>query len=321
MSPYTSPLLKGNPYIDVVLTDNPNQGEGGHSFIEKVKEIRSYRFDTALLLMPTKRTAYMLFLAGIPYRVGVGRILYEVVTFMHGVSRRKYHPLRHESDYMLDLARKIGAEKLWMRPEVFIDEEERAVARRFLQGKEFETDKPVVAIHPGSGRSAPNWAPGRYRQLAEIVLDGGAQVLITGSESERTLADAFTASGNRGIQSSFGELSLRELAAVLSEVTLLVSSSTGPMHIASAVGTPTVSMFCPLPACSPKLWGPLGNSATIILPEEGFCMESCPQDPHVCTFGSGDEGIAVQKVFEAVKNSLNKMESAYDNSTGLGQRR
>ncbi len=321
VSPYTSPLLKGNPYIDVVLTDSPNQAEGGNSFIGKVREIRSYRFDTALLLMPTKRMAYMLSLSGIPYRVGVGHILYEVVTFMRGVSRRKYNPLRHESDYMLDLARKIGADKIWAKPEIFVNDDEKAAARLFLEEKGVNPGRPIVAMHPGSGRSAPNWEVGRYIKLAEMVSDGGTQVLVTGSSGEGKLREAFLAAGVRGVTASFGELSLRQLAGVLSEVTLLISSSTGPMHIASAVGTPTVSMFCPLTACSPKLWGPIGNSARIILPPEGFCMNSCPQNPHVCTFGSGNEGIDVQTVFKAVKDSLNKMESVYDNSAGHGQRR
>ena len=67
----------------------------------------------------------MLFLSGIPYRVGVGHILYEVITLMHGVSRRKYIPLRHESDYMLDLARKIGAKEIWTNPEIFLRRKKR----------------------------------------------------------------------------------------------------------------------------------------------------------------------------------------------------
>ncbi len=320
VSPYTGPLLQGNPHIDAVITDDSSREKAG-AFLKKVREIRSHNFDTALLLMPTKRTAYMLFLAGIPYRVGVGHILYEVITLMHGVSRRKYNPLRHESEYMLDLAKKIGAGNIWPRPEVFIAEEEKAAARKFLQEKGFDTSRSIIGMHPGNGHSAPNWKIERYRQLAVMLSRGGFQALVTGSDKEIPLGRSFDQEGVGRVRVSFGDLSLRELAAVISQLDALVSSSTGPMHIASAVGTPTVSMFCPLTACSPKLWGPLGNRSKVILPPEDFCENRCPGDPHVCTFGEDGDGITVQPVFEAIKELFNKTEGAYDNSAGYGQRR
>ncbi len=328
VSSYTSPLLQGNPYIDAIIPDDPN-GEDVEkkNFWKKVNEIRSYKFDTALLLMPTKRLAYMLFLAGIPYRVGVGHILYEVITFMHGVSRREYNPLRHESDYMLDLARKIGAKQIWTKPEIFLTGEEKESARKFLERKGFNTDKPIIAIHPGSGHSAPNWGVERYAELARMLSRNGwsvgsfGQVLVTGTKNETDIEEYFLRLGVETVKTTFSEISLRESLAVISQVSLLVSSSTGPMHFASAVGAATVSMFCPLTACSPKLWGPVGNTSRVILPPEDFCHTKCPGDPHVCTFGSGSEGITVGTVFEAATELLNKTESAYDNSASHGQRR
>lgn len=324
VSSYTAPLLQGSPYIDVVITDDPNDNDPERkNFRSKANEIRSYKFDTALLLMPTKRLAYILFLAGIPYRVGVGHILYQIITFMDGVSRRKYNPLRHESDYMLDLARKIGAAKIWTKPEVFLVEEEKDSAREFLERKGFNAIKPIVAIHPGSGHSSPNWEVERYSELVEMLVQHDVQVLITGAQDEKELERSFLAHeyGPSGrIRTSFGELSLRELTAVISQMTLLISSSTGPMHIASAVGTPTVSMFCPLTACSPELWGPVGNTSKIVLPPDDFCQTKCPGDPHICTFGNRDEGISVNVVFESVMELLNKLKAAHDNSASNRQR-
>lgn len=311
VSSYTRPLLEGNPNIDTLITDDP-EGEqiGGERFREKMKEIRAYKFDVALLLLPTKRLAYMLFLAGIPYRIGVGHILYEAITFMYGVSRHKYNPLRHESDYMLDLARRIGAREIWTRPEVFLNEEEIRTARKYMEEKGFDTGKSVVCIHPGSGRSSPNWEVGRYAELAERFLDTGRQVLVTGSAGEKVYEKHFADLG-QGIRTAFGELSLRELAAVLRNMGVFISSSTGPMHIAAAVGTPTVSMFCPLTACSPKLWGPLGNSSSIVQPPDGFCQVRCPGDPHVCRFEAEGDGISVDTVFAAARELLRDSEGSH----------
>ncbi len=314
VSSYTSSLLNGNPNIDVIITDDP-EGKGGAGFRQKVREIRSHKFDAALLLMPTQRLAYMLFLAGIPYRVGVGHILYEVITLMHGVSRQKYNPLRHESDYMLDLARRVGAKETWTKPEIFLTEKESRSARDYLERKGFDTAGPIVCVHPGSGHSSPNWNVGRYAELAERLLKSGVHVLVTGSKSERELERAFSEAGNRGARTAFGELSLRELAAVISSVGVFVSSSTGPMHIAAAVGTPTVSMFCPLTACSPKLWGPIGSASRIILPPDNFCQMKCPGDPHVCTFESAGEGITVETVYQETAKLLSEPEAEYSKDT------
>lgn len=309
VSSYTSPILKRNPFVDAVITYDPIN----ENFREKVREIRKFKFDTALLLLPTERLAYMLFLSGIPYRVGVGHILYEVITVMRGVSRKKYIPLRHESDYMLDLARKIGAKKIWTKPEIFLSEEEKESARQFLDKKGYDLDRPIVGIHPGSGHSSPNWRPERYSELSTMLVKNGVQVLVTGSSGEKDLEKFFLEILDKNLKSSFGELSLRELIAVISQMSLFVSSSTGPMHIAAAVGTPTVSMFCPLTACSPKLWGPVGNASRVILPLDNFCQTKCPGDPHVCTFGDGVYGITVKEVYDAVIQTMDKPEIGYSN--------
>ncbi len=309
VSSYTAPLLEGNPHVDLVITDDPGNSEDGRrSFRRKVKEVSSHKFDIALLLMPTRRLAYMMFLAGIPNRVGVGHILYEVITLMHGVSRHKYRPLRHESDYMLDLARHIGAKRIWTNPEIFLSTAEKENARHYLASKQIDTSMPIVCVHPGSGHSSPNWEPARYAELSALLGKAGVQVLVTGSENEKRFEGEFVASGAR---TAFGELSLRELAAVESQVNAFVSSSTGPMHIAAALGTPTVSMFCPLTACSPELWGPRGNAARIILPPDDFCQTRCPGDPHICTFGGGKDGISVQTVFKATMDLVNQPEAQY----------
>jgi len=77
------------------------------------------------------------------------------------------------------------------------------------------------------------------------------------------------------------------------------------MHIAAALKVKTLSLFCPLTACSPKLWGPKGNDSEIILPEDHYCQYKCPGDPKKCLF-SGEEGINAQKVFERLKEMINR---------------
>jgi len=72
------------------------------------------------------------------------------------------------------------------------------------------------------------------------------------------------------------------------------------MHVAAALGVPTVSLFCPLPACSPALWGPQGNAFQIILPPPGCCPGRCPHDPKNCRFVEIEVGEVVASVLGMV---------------------
>jgi heptosyltransferase-2 len=305
--PYTRDVLLHNPHLDDIITDDPageHAGRGG--FWRQVRMLREKRFDTALLLLPTERMAWMLFAAGIRTRIGVGTKLYEVLTFMRTVSRHKYIPLRHEADYCLDLGRAIGVRTNDLATEAFLTDEERRITHARLRAAGAgDGVAPLIGIHPGSGRSSPNWRIERYAELASALLGQhpSARIVLTGSETERDFSRAFAGLESGRIVDFVGALTLRGLMGVISKASVLVSASTGPMHLAAALRIPTVSLFCPLTACSPRLWGPQGNRAETVLPHDGFCQTQCPGDPHVCQF---EGGIRVPDVAAAVGRMLER---------------
>jgi heptosyltransferase-2 len=232
--------------------------------------------------------------------------LYQVLTLMKTVSRHKYIPLRHEADYCLDLGRAIGVEETDLSVELFLTEEERRVGAAILKswrnmGKD-DARKLRVGIHLGHGHSAPNWKPERYMELGSFLLTHEEVcVVLTGNQSEAAKARMFQSLHSSRVINLAGRLTLRELIAVVSHLDLLVSASTGPMHIAAGVKVPTLSLFCPLTACSPQLWGPLGNRAEVVLPPEEYCRVKCPGDPHVCDLEGGIHPTTVyEKAVEAL---------------------
>ncbi len=336
--PYARDVLAGNPHLDEIVEDDADGAHAGRTgFWRQVRELRRRRFDTALLLLPTKRLVGLLWAAGVRRRIGVGTRLVQVLTGMESVSRRKYRPLRHEADYCLDLGRKIGAAAGGVRrggdgevagsdsahpdlaTEVFLTEEERREGRRRLASAAGEgsaaaagsrsAPRRFVVIHPGSGRSAPNWAVEDYVALAARLLrDERVAVVVTGGAGERAISAAFerleaaAPAARPRVLDFVGQLSLRELMGVLAAGDVVVSASTGPMHVAAALRVPTVSLFCPMTACSPRLWGPLGNRAEIVLPPPDYCRTRCPGDPKVCTF---EGGILVEDAARRVEDALN----------------
>lgn len=287
---YTQDIYLNNPYVNkIILIDHDSHD----SFFEKVREIRDYKFTHSLTLLPTERLNYILFFAGIPYRIGVGHKLYQFLTFTRYVDRKKYIPLRHEADYCMDLARKIDVHSSNLDTEIFLTEEEKQrvaqIRIELLRGKKY-----LIGIHSTSGNSSPNWLPDEYRKLILKLKDRqDVSIVVTDNNLPEELV------GLENVAYPNIGKSLSESFINFASLDLLISASTGPMHIAAALKVKTLSIFCPLTACSPKLWGPLGNESKIVLPEENYCGTVCPGDPKKCTF-SGQGGINSEKVLNGI---------------------
>ena len=292
--PSNVPLLEGNPHINVLLTDDPGGIDAGkRGFWKQVGNLRKHNFNVGLMPFPRERHAWMMSLAGISFRVGVGHKLYQMITFTRFVSRRKYIPLRHEAEYMLDLGLKIGATFHTVTPRLYLTEEEKMIARSGLVSRGISFDKSVIAVNPLSRSSSPNWKPERYTELIERLLLRYSVIINLGPhEVERRALFSDVENLGAVVMSQ----PLRDHMATVANCDLLISSSTGSMHIAAALRVPTLSLFCPLTACSPLLWGPLGNRSEVLLPAAGYCQQQCPGDPKICPL----DDIQVDQVIKQV---------------------
>lgn len=291
-------LLRNNPHIDLLFTDDPDGNDSGvFGFWKKVRSLRSQRFDTGLMPLPRERHAWMMFLAGIRNRIGVGGKIFQILTATKTVSRDKYISNRHEADYVMDLGRKIGVSSGDITPELFLSEDEKSHALQFFLEKGFAGDKPIIGINPSSKNSVPNWLPEQYVRLCE-ELSERYQLFINIGIGNPLLEKLFEQFKKKHIV--YNGSDLRELIAFCSKLSVLVSSSTGTQHIAAALKIPTVTLFCPLPACSHALWGSLGNRAEVVLPPGGYCQHRCPGDPKNCTF---DE-ISIDSVRTAISKII-----------------
>jgi heptosyltransferase-2 len=242
---------------------------------------------------------WILFFSGIKTRIGVGHKFYQLITNTKSVYRRKYIPLRHEADYCMDMARKIGVESNNLDAEIHLSNEEElfvdSLKEKFREGKKF-----LIGVHTTSGNSSPNWKPSAYRGLIiKLKSISNIQILVTDIQIPEEVKNI------DGVLYP-PKKTLRELIHIISSLDLLISSSTGPAHIAAALKVPTVTMFCPLPACSPDLWSPKGNRAINILPDENYCGKVCSGNPKQCYFEGGG-GISTERVFKEVEMFINEL--------------
>lgn len=288
---YTHAVYFNNPYVDEIIIYNENTDV--KSFISDVKKIRSYKFTHAFMLLPNEHLNYLLFFAKIKTRIGVGHKLYQILTFTKYVDRKKYIPLRHEADYCLDMIRKIGIEPESLNPEIHLTSEEKTIANQIRKNLSPNGEK-LIGINSTSGNSSPNLSPNEYKKLIEKLLNvPNFKAIITDLNPPPQLQNL------ENVNYLMLNDTLRESIFKFSILDVLISSSTGPMHICAALKIPTISVFCPLPACSPKLWGPLGNESRIIMPHLEYCKNQCPGDPKICRY-EGDSGVNADSIFQTV---------------------
>ena len=290
---YTEAIYISNPYVDEIIL---NDGASGP--LSLAGKLRSYKFDYSLTLLPTEKLNWILFLSGIRMRIGVGNKFYQFLTNTKSVYRNKYKPLKHESDYCLDELRKLGIEIESSDSEIHLSKEEEISAEETKKGL-CPKGEVLIGVNSSSGNSAPNMPISEYIHLVnKLKRSDNIKVAVTDviiPEELKNLKDTIYLNE---------ECPLRDSIINFSMLDLLISSSTGPMHIAAGLRVPTLSLFCPLPACSPELWSPTGNKSEIIQPEKDYCQNQCPGDPKLCRF-QGEGGINAEKVYENVKKSLN----------------
>jgi ADP-heptose:LPS heptosyltransferase len=157
---------------------------------------------------------------------------------------------------------------------------------------------PFVVFHPGAAVPARRPTAEHSRKIVAALVAAGHRVLVTGDRAESILTGYVSADLALDLG---GQLSLRQLAAVLDRASVVVAPNTGPAHLAAAVGTPVVSLFAPVvPAAR---WAPHGVPRVVLGDQNAECRltraTSCPLPGHPCL-----SSISAAEVCSAVASLL-----------------
>jgi lipopolysaccharide heptosyltransferase II len=298
---YTEELVNGHPDIDLVLIDDQRKKHRGLTGLLKLaREIRARRFQVAILLHPTLRLALLCFLCNIPKRIGTGYRMYSIL-FNKKIYQHRKNSKRHECDLNLDFAKSLGAEISKVKFNMAISNSALEKVNGIIHASGIAPGSPFIVIHPGSGGSALDWPPAKFRELARrITMESKWPVLITGTSLEKPLVEK-VADQNPQIIRLDGKLSIQELAALLEKAALLIANSTGPLHLAVAVGTQVIGLYCPVGPCRPERWGPYQRTDSVIMPP----VESCAAcKPGQCRHYNCMDLITVEQVYVQIKKKL-----------------
>jgi heptosyltransferase-2 len=297
---YSSGLVEGNPYLNETLLYD--DAERRIPFGEMLKTIRDRHFDAVVLAKPTPRLAWLMFRAGIPLRVGTGYRYYSLL-FNRRVYEHRKDSRRHELEYNLNLLREIDC-PIDGEPEflLVIPKEVEAKVDSLLSLAGIEPRREVFVIHPGTGGSAKEWPAKYFGQLAaRLLAEREAQIIVTGVKGEEEKISEIVKLTHGKAVPLVSRLSVKELAAVIKRARVFISNSTGPLHIAVAVGTPVVATVPQLTSMSPARWGPYTSMKRVLVPDR-------PDDCSECSAGNDQcscmKSIPVDRVYDAVCSLL-----------------
>lgn len=280
----TVPVVEGNKHVRNVLVD-PG------TLRERVKLIGRGDYEWVIVVRPEPGISMAVWLAGVPNRVGTSRRFYSPL-FNHRVSIARKHGGRHEAEYNAELLRPLGVttDKVpWAS--LTVTDEHRDAARAALTSADLSPDIAYVVVHPGSRGSAPNLPYDTYASIVRGIRKREVAVVLTGSRSETAplierLKDPKGGNG-RGEHTKGAPLvdlsdktDLAALLGVLAGARLVIASSTGPLHLAAAIGTPVISAYGHRPAVAAHRWKPWVDQQyyALLLPGEASCIKNCKGD-------------------------------------------
>ncbi len=320
VGPWSRAVLEHNPHLDEIVTchfpgftrrPKPSLLQPYFALSSYARELRDKKFELAVVLrFDHWWGALLAYLARIPVRLGYD--IAEVQPFL--TEALPYVPGRHEVEQNLTLVERIagGRQPKSSAPlslEFPLTAEDEAFAERYLTEHGAGEDDFLVCIHPGTGAAVKLWREQAWIQVAEALVERyKARIVLTGSAGERTLAQAI-ATGMKAKTPPIvaaGETSLGQLAALMARCGLALGPDSGPLHLAVAVGTPTVHLYGPVDS---RTFGPWGDPARhLIITSDMDCipcdrLDYSPDelDEHPCI-----KRITVEQVLEAVTEALTR---------------
>ncbi len=269
------------------------------------RALRQRRFDAAILLPNSFEAALVARLAGIRERIGYNR---DGRGFLLTAAIPPPQPgdiPRHESLYYLEMLRRAGIiPELPPPAPILLDgiEEARRVGRERFEAMGFR--QPVIGISPGAENSrAKQWPPERFVEAATLLATSlGAAAAVFGSPSEQTLgrqvAEQIRRNGCRVLNLA-GETTLEQFVEMAAACRVFLSNDSGAMHVASALGVPTVAVFGPTDWIATAPAGPLARIVRQPVECSPCMLRDCPID-HRCMTAVAAEQVA-QAALELVK--------------------
>jgi ADP-heptose:LPS heptosyltransferase len=292
----TACLFENNCRINKVMYfDRKGEHRRWRALFSLMTEVRSAHYDLVLNFQRSTFKVWLLALAAFPARIMV----------YHKSRKRKIHAVLNHLETVTPLG--IDPTTAELDLELYPTAEDRSHVTELLQSHAV-SGKRLAALNLGASNRIKCWRPESFAQLADrLASELGATVILIGGPDERDLAGQVMAAARLTPLNLVAGLSLTQLGALLQQCSFLVSGDTGPLHLATAVGTPVIALFG---AIDPERTGPVGKGHVVICHAELPCV---PCNDKLCRHRPELECmdlITVDEVFSAAQAVLQRAEKA-----------
>lgn len=300
-----APILADHPALDTLVVSRRrswlsawrrgSRSTAWHEFREVLQTIRQRPYDLVIDLQGLLKSAFWAFLARSSRKIGfAGTREYSYLALSERLP--PYDPDEHAVRRYLRVARYLSASGEPVRFRMALP----AGTGQNLHSLWSEKTGPLIVIHPGTRWPSKHWQPESFAALADALIhERQARVVFTGSPADRPLIAGIRS----GMSASAGDLSgrtdLKALARLFYEADAAVTTDTGPMHLAAAVGTPVAAVFGPT---APWRTGPFGPQHRVV--RTNFSCSPCFQ--RRCPTPECLTGLGVAEVLAAVREILDQ---------------
>lgn len=292
---YTQELIQGNPYLnEVIVYDKHKKHKNYLQTFKFALRLKNKNFDAAIVFNPSHRNHWICWLAHIPKRIGYNKKHGFLLT--HAYPDKKGEGLKSESFYNEDLLTELNIAPAYSK-ELYAAVTPRAENKIDELIKKNGIHFPFVAINVSAGCASRKWPLKNFSLLSHLIYKKlHLDVTLIGNFKECQEVQKYA---KIPLWILAETLSLSELTSFLKKAFLHISSDTGPMHIASAIGTPVITIFGrSLPGLGPKRWMALKGNNTFFHKDIGCnpCLAHACQLDFDCL-----KATKVEEVFYVVK--------------------
>ncbi len=272
VSRYTAPLITQEKYLDRVIALPGRALETGQ--IRAVaRDLKKLHAAAIIYFFPRLSLALAGWLAKIPVRVGTGRRAYSMF-FNKRINLARRFSGKHELELNYLLAESLLGDLPRHEPHLDISADELTAADRLIVKCGLSANERFLVIHPMSHGSAPSWPLDSFVQLAVQLAGRGEKIMVTGSALEHDEIQSAFRNCPESVVNVAGQTEVGTLKGLICRARMLIAGSTGPLHIATALGTFGVGLYPPVAALSPVRWGPRGGANKLFTPPVDQSRES-----------------------------------------------